>query len=327
MHLDQFNPDAYVQSATGNPAEGNQFFQPYLIHFENPWDVISTGRSLLHKCHNADPVAYDRIYKGWIYFYLGLASFLLQDYEIAFFFIDNAVASDLYKFNPVTNPSHAMRFFQIDSNLQELTDGNLSEVLGFYKVVEAKIESTIQVYNSRSKSEDINLPDLRKNFLQPAMSVTRPNWRTLSTTFFSFCLDWNDRDELFTLCPEPSTSEPYFLHLFKGCLLFESLLKENPTKKPPPEKDTLNKVLKHLHKELGIPEKLDTYHKTLKDVLDELDKSDNSIEQSILVACMTRNTLGHNLWWEDVSLNKSQYQQLFEMVASSCLHVIACLYK
>lgn len=165
MLLDQFDSNAYIQSATGNPADGNHFFKPYIIHLQNPWDVVSTGRQLLHKCYNADPLAYNNIYKGWIYFYLGLASFLLQDYEIAFFFIDNAVESDLHKFDPVNNSSHAMRFVQIDSNLQELIDGNLSEAVGFYKDVEARITDMIQVYNSRSESENINLPDLRKFFL------------------------------------------------------------------------------------------------------------------------------------------------------------------
>lgn len=335
MFLDQFDPQAYLQSATGDPADGNRFFQPYLNHFKNPWDVVSTGRLLLHKCHNTDPLAYNRIYKGWIYFYLGLASFLLQDYEIALFFIDNAVASDLQaKFDPVNKTSHAMRFVQIDSSLQELRDGNLSEALGFYKDVEARIAAIIQIYNARTGAKNLNLTELRKNFLQPAMTSNRKSWETLATTFISFCLEWNYRDQLFTLCPEPSTSEPYFLHLFKGCLLFESLLKNNPNyphrnqPKPQDIKSTLEQELKRLLIPLGHDKsKLKISGITLSYVVNRIDhESDCSLPTAMQYTGWLRNTLGHNLGW-GVSLNKTQYQRLFEMVASSCIHVIACLYE
>jgi hypothetical protein len=39
-----------------------------------------------------------------------------------------------------------------------------------------------------------------------------------------------------------------------------------------------------------------------------------------------RNTLGHNLGW-DVQINKLEYHHLFRIVAASCLHAIACLYR
>ena len=328
MLLDQFDLYEYLHSATGNPTDGNNFFIPYLIHLQNPWDIVSTGRQLLHKCYNADPLAYNNIYKGWIYFYLGLASFLLQDYEIAFFYIDNAVENDLYKFDPVINPSHAMRFIQLDSNLQESIDGNLSEAFGFYKDVKARITNMIKVYNSRSKSDKINLTILRKKFLQPAMSIAHQNWRTLVTTLISFQLEWDYRNELFTICPKPATSEPYYLHLFKGCLLFESLLKNNPNYPPKNMKSTLEDELRRLQTKLGIHDKskLNIGGQNLKQVIDKIDQEiDNSLPTSMQYTGWLRNTLGHNLGWR-VSINKFQYQRLFEMIASSCIHVIVCLY-
>ena len=320
MLLDQFDSNAYLQSATGSPDDGNQFFQPYLIHFDNPWDIVSTGRLLLHKCHNADPVAYDRIYKGWIYFYLGLASFLLQDYEIAFFFIYNAVESDLDKFDPVTNPSHAMRLIQLDSELPEHKD--------FIGDAEKRIDALIQIYNIRPESKNLNLPELRKNFLRPTIKANRKNWGTLATTFISFCLEWNYRDQLFTLCPEPNASEPYFLHLFKGCLLFESLLKNNPNCPAPNITSNLGDELKRLKTQLGIHDKskLNINGKTLSQVVNKINQEgENSLPTAMQYTGWLRNTLGHNLGW-GVSLNKSQYQRLFEMVASSCIHAISKLY-
>jgi len=321
MLLDQFDSKTYIQAATGIPADGNNFFTPFLIHLQNPWDITSTGLRLLDKCHSADPAAYSRIYKGWIYFYLGLASFRLQDYEIAFFFIDNAVESDLHKFDPVTNPSHAMRLIQLDNDPPEHKD--------FIGAAEKRIDAIIQVYNICPESKNLNLPELRENFLRPAMKVNRKNWGTLATTFISFCLEWNYRDQLFTLCPEPSTSEPYFLHLFKGCLLFESLLKNNPNCPAPNITSNLGDELKRLKTQLGIHDKskLNINGKTLNQVVNKINQeSDNSLPTAMQYTGWLRNTLGHNLGW-GISLNKSQYQRLFEMVASSCIHAIACLYK
>src|SRR5262245_33247494 len=123
MFLDQFDKSAFVRAATGIPQDGNNFFNPYLTYIQSPWEVISIGLRLLHKCYDADSVAYSRIYKGGIYFYLGLASFRLQDYEVALYFIDNAVSSDVQaRIDSINAPSHAMRLIQLDSSLPEHKD-------------------------------------------------------------------------------------------------------------------------------------------------------------------------------------------------------------
>jgi len=84
--------------------------------------------------------------------------------------------------------------------------------------------------------------------------------------------------------------------------------------------------LEYLHKELDIQPKFDFNNKKLSDILDELEKPNDSIERAVLLTGMTRNTIGHSIGWED-KLSKVQYQKLFMMIANSCIHVIACLYK
>ncbi len=321
MHLSQFDIKAYIEAATGNPHDGNQFFDRYLVNTENPWNIISIGMHLLHKCFDTDPLAYARIYKGNVFFYLGLASFRMQDYEVALFFIDNAVSSDFQaKIDPTNEPSHAMRLIQLDSISPEHRD--------FIGDAETRISNLILIYNSRAKSNNLYLSDLRKKFLQPSLTDAHQNWRTLATTFISFCLEWNYRDELFTICPAPNTREPYFLHLFKGCLLFESLLKNNMNYPAKNAKSNLEQELKRLQTQLKIDDKakLNINGKTLNQVLINIDvDADESMPTAMQYTGWLRNTLGHNLGW-NVALSKDQYQRLFQMVASSCLHAIACLY-
>ena len=64
----------------------------------------------------------------------------------------------------------------------------------------------------------------------------------------------------------------------------------------------------------------------LKDIFEKLQCFDNSISEAIQISYMARNTLGHNLGW-NTSINQNQYQELYLIIASSCLHVIACLWK
>ena len=64
----------------------------------------------------------------------------------------------------------------------------------------------------------------------------------------------------------------------------------------------------------------------LDDVFAVLQTYNNTLEETIKITYMTRNTLGHNLGW-DGSITQEQYRRLYLIIASSCLHVIACLWK
>ena len=137
---------------------------------------------------------------------------------------------------------------------------------------------------------------------------------------------------LFNLVPNQGTSEPFFLHLFKGCVLFESLLKENRTRlwnPPNPARNTLGAAIIEFHDLLNINRALGTQigANNLSDVVSSLNTTGGNepVDIAIQFTGKLRNTIGHNLGW-NISINKLEYQRLFQMVASSCLHAIACLY-
>jgi hypothetical protein len=121
------------------------------------------------------------------------------------------------------------------------------------------------------------------------------------------------------------TAEPFFLHLFRGCILFESLLKHNPYVEP--KGKTLGAILR----EDTIIDRLKTPKITggnfdLNGVFNKLQSYQNSISEAIEITLMTRNTLGHTLGWNQI-ISQSQYQKLYFIIVSSCLHAIACLWK
>ena len=169
------------------------------------------------------------------------------------------------------------------------------------------------------------MPAVRDRFLRPAVSPQRKEWRSLATTLISFIIEWDYRARVFGLRVAEGTAEPFYIHLFKGCLLLESLLKANPANPIPPDGKTLGVVLQHLYRNLGIRRNLKIGHTDFPTVLADLNGAHDSIETAIQFTGSIRNTLGHDLGWR-VPLTKSQYERLLRMIGVSCLHAISTLY-
>jgi hypothetical protein len=141
----------------------------------------------------------------------------------------------------MTNSSPAFKFIQIEGAQPDRAAKELVESL------QTRIEAAIADYNKRQGRQgisDLELSQIRGSFLRPALSKANERWRSLATTFISYFLERNYRSALIELRPESGTAEPFFLHLFKGCVLFESLLKANPKNPPPPTEKTLGAFLK-----------------------------------------------------------------------------------
>lgn len=314
------------REAADNPEKATRFWQPLTnlpinwINSGNYSQARDTILLLLHKCKDLDSESFTKIHKGNPYYYLAIATYLMKDAQTATFLFDAAVSEDLRTgADAETNPRPSTRFLALDTENPE------QAALQLTLDTRAKVERSITLYNSLpgrcSTIPDLTIPSLRKKFLYPALSSKYMGWRTLATTFISFFIEWDFRNEFFDIQPKLGTSEPFYLHLFKGCVLFESLLKESPLK---PRGGDLGKVLGELHDELGISPHL-KISGTLKQIFKALVTADSKIETAIVFTGRVRNTTGHKLSWDE-PINQSQYQRFFEMIASSCLHAINCLY-
>ena len=122
-------------------------------------------------------------------------------------------------------------------------------------------------------------------------------------------IGWDYRSTLIELRPGDGTAEPFFIHLFRGCVLFESLLKANPKNIPPPTRHTLGRVLQYLHSHLSTPANIDIGGTDFPTVLSDLSAADHSITTAVKFAGKVRNTVGHNLVWK-ATLEKWQYDLL-----------------
>lgn len=180
-------------------------------------------------------------------------------------------------------------------------------------------------YNIRSGAVMITLDELRTRFLTQIISSQDAQKRTLITAFISFIAEWKYRARLIDLI-EHGSREPFFLHIFRGCLLFESLLKANPVRPIPPGRHTLSYVLKETHAELGIPAKLDISSSDF-DAEVQLLNSATSTTDAIQMTGKIRNTLGHNFAWPSTSLNQNRYSLAIKCIAAACIHAVSNLYS
>ena len=303
-------------------------FQYYAVG--QPLVTLNRSEELLSKCQTLAPDVYAKLRKGAPFYWLAWATFEVHDYQTFAFYLDAAVSDDLKAADDAgrdraSYPSPALHLFR----------GNLSQdqaLLHLTQLLRNRIVGVINEYNTRPDHHPtlLTFDDVQSKFLNTALSTGKESLRTLATTFISYFLEWDHRADLIDLRTEHGTAEPFFVHLFKGCVLFESLLKANPTK--PPVRDTLGKILDELTTELRFSAKTPPALSKLiggsrfQQVVADLTSMDNSIFSSVKCTGRIRNTTGHNLGWQ-ISLTTQQFNSLAEAVALSCLHAIACLYR
>ncbi len=319
--------------AAENPDDADIFFSSfdYLdeLNAGNAARARSQALELLNTCRRLDHDAYMKIARGTPYYWLGYASYLLEDYESAVFFFDASASEDIrFGGNPQRDARPSFHFMLLEGAKPNQAAQPL------VKAAQDRVEEVIRYYNGLADNHcsltPLTIEGLREHFLCPALDPSHGSWRSLATSFISFFLEWDYRNSLLDVLLELGTIEPFFMHLFKGCVLFESLLKENPTIKIPSSAETLSQVLPCVTQHMGLSPVPSIRESNFSNVLNlltaELQTPPLSLSKAIELTGKTRNTLGHNLGWK-VQINKFQYHHLFRIVAASCLHVIACLYR
>jgi hypothetical protein len=331
-------------------SDGKPFFdrrenQPYghfLERYQFPW-AVNAGLELLNNVQRSNPTDYATP-KGTPFYFIGIAAFASHDYQTATFFFDAAVAEDVTHYAG-DNDKPALLFMRLDKTAQGEAARQVVDL------VVAKLDAALRDYAGRKASRPLTFENVRDYFLN---HLGRPHLRTLTTTFVSFLAEWDYRLQMIDLPLVQVSREPFFMHLFRGCLLFESLLRDKAPPNPPelwpayvlrlfsrimPDSwrayllrrfsktvshTTLGPLLRLHRKALGIG-KVKTSSSSFEKILGEL-RSREPLQAAIQCTARTRNTLGHDLAWAAQSLNRQSYNLLASSIAASCLHAIACLY-
>jgi len=277
---------------------------------------LDEALDLLRHFRNSAPLEYKSEHKGVPFYIMGYAAFASHDYSTASLYFDAAVAEDIKNFSSIDDKP-SLNFMRLEDRGQEVLASRIIR----QTITDA--DELIADYNQRAGARKITLDELRQCFLSPIISSPEPHKHTLITTFISFIAEWEYRTKIIDLI-EQGSREPFFTHLFRGCLLFESLLKEQPRKAL--TKNTLGDILRYdLSAELGLT-KVDVQETNFSNVITGLTPT-MEMNATVNSAGKARNTLGHNIVWITANLNVTTYNLLVKNLAAACLHVVSSLYR
>ena len=304
--------------------KGTEFFQQFnfgfLVQSRQPLFAYNEILRVLQECRDLDRKSFEEIHKGGPYYWLGMAAYMFRDYETSVYFMDAAVTEDLRR-NVDAAETPAMLFITLrgDHPHQAARD--------FVAMSENLIGGFIQTYLKYQGRDpalpDLTTEDLRSGFLYKATQPASRRLRSVATALLSFLLESSLRKVQLDNVISPGSFEPFILHLFKGGILLESLIKLNP--KNPPAARTLSPALNHVSKDLGIPAGLAISANELQDVIDQATSMAWTIENAFRISGQVRNTTGHSLGW-DIKLTFDQYGVLVQDLSVACLHTINSLY-
>lgn len=286
--------------------------------------MLEDRQQRMHFCRRVNESAYSAIIKATGFYWLGMLALKANDYETALFYMDAALTEEeRNQHNWHADPTPTIRFFllQGEETRQAAKESTAQ--------AEAKVVRIISSYNDlsdRNGLPPLTLDEIRNKFLEPAIYVHR-EWRTAATSFITFNLEWDYRNELHDLRPNGGTAEPFLMHLSKGCTLFETLLRFQMSDAEAKEYSSLGGKLFLLKDRLGFKFDSDAKGKVfrLSDVLQDLDKNEPTTVIAMQITLKLRNAILHDLGTE-TGLTKSQYQRLYELVAFSCLHAFSKLF-
>jgi len=300
-----------------------QFPFPGLLYCRQPLTTIKEIYSVFEKIKKIDKDVFHQFHKGNPYYWLGVAYFQLGDYASAVYFMNAAAKEDLELRNP-NKPSSATWFIGLNS----WSKNQAGRVIVQQAALEMR--KLIRNYNTCLQREEHNNPFsmklLREKILRKAIEIKNPCYQSISTALISFVLEFNNRIERLRILDSLESIEPFAHHLFKGCVLLESLLKENPGRNNNlKSSDDLIKWVREKSKSLDIPEKLTLDNKSLQSIINDIPKGSIKLIDSFSLACRIRNTTGHSIEWQ-LKITEKQYSKLYKAIGFSCLHVINKLY-
>jgi hypothetical protein len=297
--------------------ESSAPYRPF-VDQDKPARAVGEGLAFLAARRNSvGDQQYYRDHKGTPFYILGYSAFACHDYTSASLYFDAAAEADL-RYHQGNLDTAALRFIQIlhTQNENLLASGIIAQI-------EARIQTLLNEYHSRHLHQPISLLNLRTRFFERILKNGPPHHRTLLTALISFVAEWDYRAMQFELVPEGSR-EPFFLHLFRGCVLFESLLKSAPDA---PRLWTIGDALYHYRNQLGLRGQICTRAPAnqFNGVVAAL-TANMDIDKAIYSRAQTRNTIGHNLVWSTADLNSQTYDWLVKNIGASCIHAISKLY-
>jgi hypothetical protein len=293
----------------------------------NPATQVWAWERLLRILWDKDPEKYARIHKGTPFYFLATAAYVGGDFEKALAFMDAAVEEDRRLPGDRWRNAPSGLFFRLQSENQAQ----------FARDVVIQVKATIKSELTKlvpAGGPKLTLSEVIERFIEQAIGGSQ-ELRSAVTALFTFVLEFKSRLNDLELLPPSGTGELVYIHLFKGALLFETLLKTSKvgrTVSAATPKATLGTFLanQNVYRALGFdaaPQGLGG------DTFDEIFLAINGSEfrgqpfrtRVVSATWDIRNKIGHSLAWPQKP-SPQLYEYMFTLVFGAIALVMAQLY-
>lgn len=310
----------------------NSFREKHILPFKiDPRMEIEIYKKLLKKIKTQNKDKYNRIHKGTPFYWIGWNSFLMKHYEQAIFYLDAAVAEDkknhvkwikhprTRKPTPLWLQSGAAMFFRMEDEerIRMIYDRIHSNSPNLSDLV--KIE--LNRFNSLNNNGEITFENFIDLFVEV---VIKENNTAIITALYSFIFQRDDILEMIRFRSKyGGTIEPIIINLFKGALIFETLIKKCYNgNRCINQSNTLGCILRenstqghygYIFQQCSAIQ--------LEDIFDYIDRNSYGIDTAFHVTCKIRNTTAHNLLWNDI-FNEGNFNKLYQNIINAIFYVI-----
>jgi len=308
---------------------GDNYFQSFgvgnmLAFADRPFERFSCYEYLLEVCKDTDRAKFEEIHKGTPYYFLAWIALEIHDYEKATFYLDAAISEDIrVEGNDIdkglSRPMGQLLFLRPTNDrgdrhvawrvTQELKDLLLSELINFKTTtgVEIKLDHFIEKFVKKLIKKDIQN-------------------RSIVSSLYSYILEYNDLYKMLKLrSKDKGTIEPVIMHLFKGALIFETLLKTVYVKNYRGQKiETLGGLYgNNSYKSKKYPNLKALSANSFRQLVSSI-KRTKKLNLSVYFRNTTklRNMTGHNLKWDDIFQSIDNYETLYRQERNAIFYFI-----
>lgn len=308
--MDNFIQD-YIELGLDCGSNADEYFiffrEKYNFHRDhNPFIQIPTYKDLLEILQETYPNEYKEIHKGTPFYWIGWYSFLAEYYDQAVFYIDAAMSEDKIKHPPEVWPgSGAALFFRLKlPNYQLLfrssTAPELQEIL----------KQEFNRFNLLNLNNNITIEKFVEEFVG---KIIYDDNTAIITTLYTFILEKDRIIEMIHNRGEyGGTIEPMITHIFKGALIFETLLKMHYGGKT--LGDTINRCKARYSFDFSQCS-LDSFNEIFN-----YTNQDNK-QTAFCITYKLRNKAAHKLDWND-SFTESNYEKIYQNILNAIFFVI-----
>jgi hypothetical protein len=295
------------------PRDADTFFQSYGVgndpaRVNRPLERFQHYYHLLEVLAADDPVKYRELHKGTAFYFMAWSAFDYADYERAVFFMDVAIAEDIRKDPAEYLNTPAVRFLTLSDDLNQAAER-------ITKDLQAIVDGQLARFNALSQLRTMTRQDLIAKLVLPLDKGGAKHG--IVTSLYTFLLEFRDRlSDLYLRGGATGSLEPFLAHLFKGGLVLESILKNRY-----PGTKTLRDALGAFQAEFG-GQKLNISASTLTEIV-AFASATSSQDGALCTAGKIRNTTGHDLAWDDIFDDPTNYRLLYERTVDAILFVVS----